>query len=59
MRPKEMEDLVAFSAIEVKKAVAEEREKETNIPLQKDRDSQSKNKVIHRAFPKLKKGGSF
>ena len=39
MRPKEMEDLAAFSAREVKRAAAEKREKETSIPLQKDGES--------------------
>ena len=41
MRPKGMEDLAAFSVREVKRAVAEEREK-TSIPLQNDSESQSK-----------------
>ena len=41
MRPKGMEDLAAFSARELKKAAAEER-KETNIPLQKNSESQSR-----------------
>ena len=48
MRPKGMEDLVAFSAREVKRAAAEEREqqqrkeKETSIPLQMGSESQSR-----------------
>ena len=39
MQLKGMEDLAAFSAREVKRAAAEE--KETSIPLQKDSGSQS------------------
>ena len=41
MRPKGMEDLAAFSAREVKRAAAEERE-EASIPLQKNNESQSR-----------------
>ena len=41
MRPKEMEDLAAFSAREVKRAAVEERE-DTSIPLQKDSENQSR-----------------
>ena len=42
MWPKGMEDLAAFSAREVTRAAAEERERETSIPLLKDSESQSK-----------------
>ena len=42
MRPKEMEDLAAFSAREVKRAAAEEREREASIPLLKDSEVQSR-----------------
>ena len=41
MRPKGMEDLAAFSAREVKRAAAEERERES-ISLQKYSESQSR-----------------
>ena len=41
MRPKGMEDLAAFSAREVKRAAAEEKE-ETSIPLLRDSENQSR-----------------
>ena len=41
IRPKEMENLAAFSAREAKRAAAEEREIDS-IPLQKDNESRSK-----------------
>ena len=55
MRPKEMEDLAAFSVREVKRAAAEERERD-QYSLQKDGESQSK-KSSPRVFGKLMEGG--
>ena len=51
MRPKGMEDLVAFSVRQVKRAAAAEKEK--SIPLQKDSESQSTGKVIPASFLKI------
>ena len=56
MRPKEMEDLAAFSAKEVKRAAAE---KKTSIPLQKNSESQSRRQIIPASFLKIEGRGTL
>ena len=53
MRPKGMEDLAAFSAREIKRAAAEERERDEYSSAQ----GQWEAKSSQRAFGKLKEGG--
>ena len=53
MPPKEMEDLGTFSAREVKRAAAEERERDEYSSA----EGQWESKSSQRAFGKLKKGG--
>ena len=50
-----MENLAAFSAREVKRSTAEERER--SIPLQMDNESRGKRKVILMSFLKIEEKG--
>ena len=53
MRPKEMEDLAAFSAREVKRVGAEEREKDVYSSAEGQWESKVRSKVIPASFLKV------
>ena len=57
MRPKGMEDLAAFSAREVKRVAAEERERHEYSSAEEQWESKNEAKPSQRAFWKLKEGG--
>ena len=57
MRSKRMEDLAAFSAREVKRAAAEERERDKYSSAEGQCESKYEAKSSQRAFEKLKERG--
>ena len=57
MRPKRMEDLAAFNIREIKRAAAEESERDEYSSAEVQCESKQKAKSSQRVFRKLKEGG--